>query len=130
MSLGLMTLGLTLGLQDINPRLRLVIDFRIKHGTHSGTHHRKGTDMTALTATDARKGFFKLIQNASEQHEIYHIRHRSGNTVLMSEDEYDSLNESLALLSSPGFRDAFEKSRREEATGDTVSFEDVFRETQ
>ncbi len=86
--------------------------------------------MTALTATDARKGFFTLIQNASEQHEIYHIRHRLGNTVLMSEDEYDSLNESLALLSSPGFRDAFEQSRREAAAGDTVSFADVFGEAQ
>jgi antitoxin YefM len=86
--------------------------------------------MTTLTATDARKGLFTLIQKAGEQHEIYHIRHRSGNAVLMSEEEYDSLNESLALLSSPGFRDAFEKSRKQEAAGDTVSFDDVFGEAQ
>ncbi len=86
--------------------------------------------MRTLTATDARKSFFELLKKASEQHEIYHIHHRSGGAVLMSEQEYDSLNETLALLSSPGFREAFEKSRREEAAGDTVDFEDVFGEAQ
>ena len=86
--------------------------------------------MATLTATDARKGFFELLKRANDQHEIYHIRHRSGDAVLMSEQEYDSLTESLALLSSPGFRKAFERSRREEANADTVSFEDVFVEAQ
>ena len=86
--------------------------------------------MTTLTATDARKGFFDLLKRTNEQHEIYHIRHRSGDAVLMSEQEYDSLNESLELLSSPGFREDFERSRREAAAGETVSFEDVFGEVQ
>ena len=84
--------------------------------------------MTKLTATDARKGFFELLKKTSEQHEIYHIHHRSGDAVLMSGQEYDSLNETLALLSSPGFREEFEKSRKEEAAGDTVDFEHVFGE--
>jgi antitoxin YefM len=86
--------------------------------------------MTKLTATAARKGFFELLKKINDQHQIYHIHHRSGDAVLMSEQEYDSLNETLALLSSPGFREEFEKSRREEAAGETVSFEDVFGESQ
>ena len=86
--------------------------------------------MTTLTATDARKGFFELLKNTNDQHEIYHIHHRSGDAVLMSEAEYDSLNESLALLSSPGFRKGFERSRREAEAGETVSFEEVFGEAQ
>ena len=86
--------------------------------------------MTTLTATAARKGFFELLKKTSDQHEIYHIHHRSGDAVLMSEQEYDSLNESLALLSSPGFRTAFERSKQEAADGETVSFEDVFGEAQ
>ena len=48
----------------------------------------------------------------------------------MSEQEYDSLNETLALLSTPGFRDAFEVSRLQEKTGDTLSYEEVFGEKQ
>lgn len=86
--------------------------------------------MTTLTATDARKGFFELLKSAREQHEIYHIRYRSGDAVLMSQEEYDSLQETLALLSSPGFREGFDKSRDEAESGETVTFEDVFGEAQ
>ncbi len=86
--------------------------------------------MTTLTATDARKGLFELIKGANDLHEIYHIRHRNGDAVLMSESEYDSLIESLQLLSSPGFREAFEESRAQAASGDTVTFGEVFGEKQ
>jgi len=86
--------------------------------------------MTRLTATAARKGFFELLKQTNVHHEIYHIHHRSGDAVLMSEAEYDGLNESLALLSSPDFRKAFEKSRKEAENGETVSFKDVFGEDQ
>ena len=86
--------------------------------------------MTTLTATAARKDFFGILKNTNEQHEIYHIHHRSGDAVLMSEQEYDNLNESLELLSSPGFREGFERSRQEEHSGETVSFEDVFGASQ
>ncbi len=86
--------------------------------------------MTTLTATAARKGFFELLKSAREQHEIYHIRYRSGDAVLMSQEEYDSLQETLALLSSPGFRKGFDKFRHEAEAGETVTFENVFGEAQ
>ena len=86
--------------------------------------------MTTLTATDARNGFFDLLKSARERHEIYHIRYRCGDAVLMSQEEYDSLQETLLLLSSPGFREGFEKSRREAEAGDVVTFKDVFGEAQ
>lgn len=68
------------------------------------------------------------MKSAKEQHEIYHIRYRSGDAVLMSQDEYDSLQETLELLSSLQFRKKFDKSRMEMEAGDTLSFEDVFGE--
>jgi antitoxin YefM len=86
--------------------------------------------MTTLTATTARKEFFEILKKTNEQHEIFHIHHRSGDVVLLSEQEYESLNESLALLSSPGFRDAFNASRKQMENHDTVSFDDVFGEAQ
>lgn len=86
--------------------------------------------MTSMTASDARKGFFDLLKSARERHEIYHIRYRNGDAVLMSQEEYDSLLETLELLSSPGFREGFERSRIEAERGDTVSFEEVFGEAQ
>ncbi len=86
--------------------------------------------MTTLTATAARKCLFEILKKTNERHEIFHIHHRSGDAVLLSEQEYDSLNESLALLSAPGFRTAFNTSRKQAENNQTVSFEDVFGETQ
>ena len=86
--------------------------------------------MTTLTATDARKGLFDLLRGANERHEIYHIRHRQGDAVLMSEAEYDSLIETLELLSAPGFNDSFKKAQTEAQSGDTRSFDEVFGEPQ
>ena len=86
--------------------------------------------MRTLTATDARKGFFKLLKGASEDHEIYHIRYKNGDAVLMSESEYDSIQETLELLSSPSFRDGLKISKKEAEAGDTLSFEQVFGEKQ
>ena len=86
--------------------------------------------MTTLTATAARKSFFEILKKTNEQHEIFHIHHRCGDAVLLSEQEYDSLNESLALLSAPGFRDAFRTSRKQAENNETVSFEDVYGEAQ
>jgi len=86
--------------------------------------------MTALTATAARKGFFNILHDANEQHEIFHIRYRNGDAVLMSEKEYDGLIETLELLSTPGFKEGFEKAQSEIKAGDTVSLEDVFGEEQ
>lgn len=86
--------------------------------------------MATMTATAARKSFFDLLKSANERHEIYHIRHRNGDAVLMSQDEYESIQETLELLSSPGFREVFQIARREAESGETLSFEEVFGEDQ
>jgi antitoxin YefM len=86
--------------------------------------------MTTLTATDARASLFELLRGANERHEIYHIRHRQGDAVLMSQDEYDSLMETLALLSAPGFREGYGKAIADAESGNTRSFEEVFGEPQ
>ncbi|MCD6311865.1 MAG: type II toxin-antitoxin system Phd/YefM family antitoxin [Elusimicrobia bacterium] len=82
--------------------------------------------MTTLTATNARREFFDIIKGAAQKHEIYRISHRKGSTVLMSEDDYESLIESLELLSIPGFKDSIKRSVRQMTKGETFSFEEVF----
>ena len=86
--------------------------------------------MSSLTATDARKSFFDLLKGATERQEVFRIRHRSGNAVLLAEDDYEALLETLNLLSTPGFREGFEQAVREAEAGETVSFEEVFGEAQ
>jgi antitoxin YefM len=86
--------------------------------------------MGSLNASDARKGFFDLLKGASERHEIYHIQYKSGNAVLLSEEEFESLLETLELLSSTNFRKGFKTARKQAEQGDTLSFEEVFGEKQ
>lgn len=86
--------------------------------------------MSAITATDARKGFFDLIKRVNERHEVMHIRHRQGDAVLMSEAEYEGLMATLELLSDPGFRSGMSRAQAEAEADDTRSFEEVFGEPQ
>ena len=84
--------------------------------------------MTTLTATTARKDFFALVKGAAEGHRTYRIQHRRGAAVLISEDDYESLLESLELLSLPGFRARLKASIKQMKAGDTVSMEELFGE--
>lgn len=86
--------------------------------------------MTTITATEARQSFFNLLKNTARQNKIYHITHRQGNVVLMSQDDYEGLLETLELLSAKDFRQTFEIAKAEADSGDTLSFEEVFGEPQ
>lgn len=82
--------------------------------------------MNKLTATDARRDFFDIVRGATQKHQVYRIQHRNGSVVLLSEEEYDSLIETLELLSIKGFRESIERSLDQIKRGETVSFEEVF----
>jgi antitoxin YefM len=84
--------------------------------------------MTTLTATDARREFFDVVKGATDRHQIYRIHHRRGSVVLMAEDDYENLIETMELLSTPGFRQRLRKSVEQMRRGETVSFEEVFGE--
>ena len=86
--------------------------------------------MSTITATDARRSFFELMKGVSQKHEIYHISYKEGAAVLVSEEEFESLQETLLLLSSKEFREDFDRARKEVESGDTRSFKDVFGEPQ
>lgn len=86
--------------------------------------------MISLTATDARKSFFDLLKQSTLQHELFEIQHKAGKSVIISADEYESLQETLYLLSQPNFKTQFEASVSEADRGDTVSFDVVFGEAQ
>ena len=83
--------------------------------------------MTTLTATTARKEFFDLVKGAAEGHRTFRIQHRRGAAVLMSEDDYEGLLETLELLSLPGFRQRLKASIKQMKGGDTVGLDDLFR---
>jgi len=84
--------------------------------------------MTTLTATAARREFFDLVKGAAEGHQTFRIHHRRGAAVLMSEEDYEGLLETVELLSQPGFRQRLEASNKQVRDGDTVAMDDLFGE--
>jgi antitoxin YefM len=73
----------------------------------------------AITATDARKRLFPLIQQVNDDAEAITITSKNGTAVLMSENEYLSFKETEYLLRSPKnaqrLADSFEEGRRGKA---------------
>ncbi len=82
--------------------------------------------METMSATKARTELFNIIKSSIKTHKQYRITHRDGGVVLLSEEDYNSLIETLELLSIPGLKQSIRKARREIARGETVPFEKVF----
>ena len=65
--------------------------------------------MTTLTATNARKKFFTLIDDVAESHEPVQIAGKRNSAVLVSEEDWRSIQETLYLESFPKMRESIIK---------------------
>lgn len=65
--------------------------------------------MPTLTATEARAKLYNLIDQTSATHEPVLITGKRGNAVLLSEDDWRSIQETIYLLNIPGMRDSIRK---------------------
>lgn len=54
--------------------------------------------MSAITASDARRNLFGLIQQVNEDHASVEVVSKHGNAVLLSKSDYDALTETAYLL--------------------------------
>ncbi len=69
--------------------------------------------MTSLPVTQARSRLYQLLDEAAERHEPIQITGKRSNAVLISEEDWRSLQETLHLLSIPGMRDSIRKGMAE-----------------
>ncbi len=65
--------------------------------------------MTTIKATEARAKLFKLLDQVAESHEPVQIMGKRSNAVLISGDDWRSIQETLYLLSLPGMRESIRK---------------------
>ncbi len=65
--------------------------------------------MSAINATNARKNLYKLIKEVGESHEPITITGKESSAVLVSEDDWCAIQETLYLLSIPGMADSIRK---------------------
>ena len=60
--------------------------------------------MPTLSATEARAKLYRLIDQTALSHEPIVITGKRGNAVLISEDDWRSIQETIYLLNMPGMR--------------------------
>ena len=65
--------------------------------------------MTTMTATDARKNLYSLLDDVAESHEPIQIAGKRHSAVLVSEDDWRAVQETLYLTAIPGMRDSVRK---------------------
>lgn len=69
----------------------------------------------SMSASEARRTLFPLIERVNDNHEAVEIVSRKGNAVLMPADEYASWQETAYLFRSPAnarrLLDAYERAR-------------------
>ena len=82
--------------------------------------------MTTLTASQARQNLFSLLKKSIKGHAPVRILSPSGEAVLISQADYESLLETLELLSTPGMSKSIQEARADIKTGRTKSLKDIF----
>ena len=69
--------------------------------------------MITLPETKARTKLRQLMVETADSHEPIQITASRGNAVLISEDDWRSIQETLHLLAIPGMRESIRKGMRE-----------------
>lgn len=69
--------------------------------------------MTTIPVTNARKDLYKLIDQVNQEATALTITGKRGNAVLVGEDDWKAIQETLYLESIPGMRDSLLAARQE-----------------
>ncbi len=62
--------------------------------------------MTTLSATEARKSLYSLVDEVAESHDPVQIVGKRNSAVLVSEEDWRAIQETLFLTSIPGMRES------------------------
>lgn len=65
--------------------------------------------MTSITATQARRQLYTLLDDVANSHEPIQIAGKRHSAVLVAEDDWRAIQETLYLTSIPGMRDSIVK---------------------
>lgn len=62
--------------------------------------------MTSMTASQARAELYRLLDTLAESHEPIQITGKRHDAVLINEEDWRAIKETLHLLSIPGMRES------------------------
>ncbi len=80
--------------------------------------------MTTTTVTNFRKNVYSMVENTIRFNEPVHITTKEGNAVMISEEDYLGLLETLHLTSVPGMKEKLVDGLNTPLS-DTISEEEV-----
>jgi len=69
--------------------------------------------MTTISATQARKNLYSLIDEANDSHQPIQITGKRSNAVLLSESDWRAIQETLHLQAIPGMVDSIKQASEE-----------------
>ena len=69
--------------------------------------------MISVSATQARARLYRLIDEANASHEPIQITGKRGNAVLLSEEDWRSIRETLYFHSIPGMVESIQQASKE-----------------
>lgn len=69
--------------------------------------------MTVLNASEARSNLYRLIDQTNDSHEPVIISGKRNNAVLIAEDDWKSIQETLFLVSIPGMKESILEGMKE-----------------
>jgi len=62
--------------------------------------------MKSYTITDLRKNIYKVVEETAQTHEPVHVYGKNANTVLIGEEDWRPIQETLHLHSIPGMAES------------------------
>ncbi len=69
--------------------------------------------MTNINITNFRKDIYELLEQTIKYNEPINISTKNGNAVVLSEEDYNNLIETLYISSIPGLKEDIEKGLKE-----------------
>lgn len=69
--------------------------------------------MTTLTASEARANLYRLMDQTAQTHRPVLISGKRSNAVLVAEEDWVAIQETLFLLSVPGMRESIKAGMAE-----------------
>jgi antitoxin YefM len=69
--------------------------------------------VNTINVTNARKQLYSIIEDVNTSHNPIHITSKNGSAVLISEKDWNSIEETLHLSSIPGMTESIKKGMEE-----------------
>lgn len=64
--------------------------------------------MTNVNATNLRNNLFAYLNSAIEYNDVINVNTKNGNAIIISEEEYNGLLETIYLISNPEMKEKLE----------------------